>query len=298
MSLLYCPPGQSGSTVRALDLPVFAAVLLAAVLHATWNALVKNASDKFTSMSAVVIGHLPFACIAVTIAPLPDASSWPYVLAGAALHVGYQLFLLLSYRVGELSHVYPIARGVAPMLVAGVSVALLGVRLSMTEMIAVLAIGVGIVSLVFVRGSEGLRNPRAATMALITGGFIAAYSLVDGLGAREAGTALGFLGWLSIINSVVFLLIAAIVRRGSIRNFAREGSGMALFGGGASFIAYSLVVWAFTQAPIALVTALRETSIIAALLIGVFFLGEKLNVAKLFSTTLTVFGAILLRLSR
>ena len=281
-----------------MDLPVFVAVLLAAILHATWNALVKNASDKFISMSAIVIGHSPFACIAVMSAPLPDPSSWPYILVGAGLHVGYQLFLLLSYRIGDLSHVYPIARGVAPLLVAGISVLLLGVKLSLAEVTAILAIGVGIVSLVFVRGSEGLRNPRAATMALITGCFIASYSLIDGLGAREAGTALGFYGWLSIVNAIVFVLIAATNKQGGLRKVAREGSRIAVLGGGASFIAYSLVIWAFTQAPIALVTALRETSIIIAMLIGVFFLREKLNLAKVVATTLTFFGAILLRTSR
>ncbi len=281
-----------------MDLEVFIAVLIAAILHAGWNALVKISSDKFLGISAVVIGHFPFACIAVIYAPLPEPASWPYILIGAALHVGYQLFLLLSYRVGDLSHVYPIARGVAPMLVAGVAVLFLGVRLSMPELIAILAIGVGIMSLVLVRGGEGLRNTRAATMALITGCFIAAYSLIDGLGAREAGTALGFYGWLSIINAIVFVLITAAIKPGGLRKLAREGSTMIMLGGGASFVAYSLVVWAFTQAPIALVAALRETSIIIALIIGVFFLGERLNFAKVISTALTVFGAILLRTSR
>lgn len=283
---------------RRLDLPVFMAVLLAALLHASWNALVKNTSDKFLSMSAVVLGHLPFACLAVVVVPLPAAASWPYILAGAALHMGYQLFLLLSYRAGDLSHVYPIARGVAPLLVAGISVMFLGVELLPFEIIAISAIGIGIMSLVLVRGSEGIRNPHAAIMALITGCFIAAYSLIDGHGARLAGTALGYFGWLAIVNAAVFASFAAFRQPAFFNRLVRKGSKTAILGGGASFIAYSLVVWAFTQAPIALVTALRETSIIFALLIGVFLLRERLSLAKVVSTTLTMLGVILLRVSR
>lgn len=274
------------------------AVLLAALLHASWNALVKNTSDKFLSMSAVVLGHLPFACLAVVVVPFPAAASWPYIMAGAALHMGYQLFLLRSYRAGDLSHVYPIARGVAPLLVAGISVVFLGVQLMPFEMIAIAVIGIGIMSLVLVRGSEGIRNPHAATMALITGCFIAAYSLIDGHGARLSGTAVGYFGWLAIVNAVVFASIAAIRTPGFFDKLVRKGSKIAILGGGASFVAYSLVVWAFTQAPIALVTALRETSIIFALLIGVFLLRERLSLAKVISTTLTMLGVILLRVSR
>jgi len=277
---------------------VFAAVLIAAALHASWNALVKNSEDKYFSMTAVVLGHFPFACVAATYAPLPDSSSWWLILAGAALHVGYQLFLLQSYRTGDLSHVYPIARGIAPMLVAAISVVFLGVQLTAPEMIAILAIGIGIISLVFVRNSDGLQNQNAATMALITGCFIAGYSLVDGYGTRQAETALGFFGWLAIINTIVFSLVIYFVKPGVLRNVATKGTKAALLVGGSSFVAYSIVVWAFTQAPIALVTALRETSIVFALLIGVFFLNEKLNITKVFSTFLTLFGAILLRYNR
>ena len=117
------------------------------------------------------------------------------------LHTGYQLFLLNSYRIGDLSQVYPLARGVAPLIVAGISVILLGINLSQFELAAIVTIGTGIMSLTLARRSDGMRNVRAASLAIITGGFIAAYSLVDGLGARQAGTALGFYSWLSIINA-------------------------------------------------------------------------------------------------
>ena len=277
---------------------VFAAVIVAALLHACWNALLKGGSDKYVGMSAVVLGHAPIALIVMQFAPRPDPASWPYICAGAALHVGYQIFLLTSYRFGDLTQVYPIARGTAPMLVAGVSLAFLGVELSAVEIAAVVSIGIGIMSLSAVRQRDGKRNMRAALLAFATGFFIAGYSLVDGLGARQAGSSLGFYAWLSVLNAVVFSTIMMVTRPGVLRRVASEGRRMAILGGSASFLAYALVIWAFTLAPIALVTALREISIIFALLIGVVFLREKLDLAKVASTTITILGAVLLRISR
>ena len=134
-------------------------------------------------------------------------------------------------------------------------------------------------------------------LALLTGGFIAAYSLVDGLGAREAGTALGFYGYLSLINAVVFILIIWPGRPGLVRAIAGEKWRLSLVGGGASFSAYAMVTWAFTVAPISLVAAMRETSIIFTILLGVLFLKEKLNIAKVFATVLTVLGVVALRIN-
>ena len=267
-------------------------------MHAVWNAVVKGSDDKHLGMTAVVLGHAPLSAIVLLIVPTPDVASWPFLIGGVALHTGYQLFLLNSYRIGDLTQVYPIARGTAPILVAVVSVVFLGVALSAMQLLPVFMIAVGIVSLSFVRRSDGLRNPRAAMLAFATGCFIAAYSLVDGLGARQAGTALGFYAWLSLINAFVFALIMAIAKPGLIRRVHIEAVPALIIGGTASFIAYALVVWAFTQAPIALVTALRETSIIAALLIGVFFLKERLDLAKVAATVITLSGAILLRFAR
>lgn len=281
-----------------MSLTVMMVVLLAALLHASWNFLVKSAHDKDLSMSAVVLGHTPFALAALLLSPLPGRESLPYILGGAALHVGYQLFLLASYRIGDLSQVYPLARGVAPLIVTGVSVTLLGVRLSWIELSAVMAIASGIMSLVLVRRSDGLRNGRAALLAVITGGFIASYSLVDGLGAREAGTALGFYGWLSVVNAVIFASLMRVVKPGIVKRVVLRDWRLALRGGGASFFAYAMVTWAFTVAPIPLVTALRETSIVFALLLGIFVLKERLDPMKLLATMCTLLGVGLLRVNR
>ncbi len=277
---------------------VFLAVLLAAALHATWNALVKSGADKHLTMACVVIGHVPLALIAMIAEPLPARESWPYLVGGIVLHFGYQVFLLMSYRMGDLTQVYPIARGSAPLLVAAVSVLFLGVVLSPMESAAVLIIGAGIVSLGLVRGQSGERNGKAAALALGTGCFIASYSLVDGLGARLGGTALGYYAWLGMANAIIFALYIGLTKPAVLRRMKTEGRLTFWVGGSASFIAYSLVIWAFTQAPIALVTALRETSIIFALGIGVFFLKEKIDLAKVTSTFATLVGAVLLKMSR
>ena len=281
-----------------MPLYVMVIVLLAALLHASWNFMVKRTVDKHLSMTAVVLGHAPFALLALACSPLPDPAALPYILAGSLLHVGYQLFLLASYRAGDLTQVYPLARGAAPLIVAGVSMTLLGVRLSWLELSAVGTIAIGIMSLTLVRTSDGLHNGKAALLALSTGGFIASYSLVDGLGARIAGTAPGFYGCLSLINALIFMAVMRVIRPGVVTKVVRRQWRLALIGGGASFAAYAMVTWAFTLAPIALVSALRETSIIFALLLGVLVLKERLDLLKVLATALTLLGVGLLRLKR
>jgi len=237
---------------------VFGAVIVAALLHATWNAIVKGGLDKHVAMGAVVLGHVPFALLALPFAPAPTVASLPYLAGGIVLHLGYQLFLMQSYRVGDLTQVYPIARGAAPLIVALISVSVLGVHLSSMELTAIAVIAAGIISLGLVRRADGQRNLNAAALALITGMFIASYSLVDGLGARLAGTSLGFFAWLAIGNGLAMLAYLALTSPAKLRDIPRQGKWTFVIGGGASFAAYAFVTWAFTQAPIALVTALRE----------------------------------------
>ncbi|MEZ5819133.1 MAG: DMT family transporter [Hyphomicrobiaceae bacterium] len=278
---------------------VFVSVLVAAALHASWNALVKGSNDKLLSMTAVVIGHVMPAALALLFVPAPDLACWPYLLLGAAFHLGYQAFLLVAYRIGDLTQVYPIARGSAPLIVTAVSIGLLGVALAPMQLTAVLVIAVGIMSLTLVRRADGLRNGRAAIAALITGCFIAGYSLSDGLGARVAGSPVAFYAWLSIFNAVIWALAMLVVRPTVLRDLATpRGRSVALVGGWFSFIAYAIVVWAFTLAPIPLVTALRETSIIFALLLGVLVLKERLDLARVVSAVVTLAGAALLRFAR
>jgi len=272
-------------------------VILAALLHASWNFLVKATDDKYLSMSAVVIGRAPFAMVTMLFSPFPSMESLPYVFIGALLHVGYQLFLLASYRLGDLSQVYPLARGIVPMIVTVVSSTVLGVKFLPSEFFGIIIIAAGISSLSLVRRHDGQFNRRAVFCSLMTGGFIAAYSLVDGTGARQAGTALGFYGCLSVVNALIFALIMRFLRPGTIKNVFSEKYQLALKGGGFSFFAYTIVIWAFTQAPIALVTALRETSIIFAMLLGIYVLKERFNLVKVIATIFILLGMVMLRLN-
>ena len=281
-----------------MSIGVFAAVIAAAVLHASWNALVKSSADKLLNMAAVVLGHLPLAVLALLFVPAPARESWPYIGFGIVLHTFYQLFLIRAYRIGDFTQVYPIARGSAPLLVAVASILFLGVTLQPLEIMSILTIGIGILSMSLVRQSDGQRNTRAAGLALATGGFLASYSVVDGLGARLAGTSLGFFAWLSVGNAALFLLFAARKSPNLVARIAQQAKRTFFVAGSASFVAFSIIIWAFTQAPIALVTALRETSIVFALLIGVFLLKERMDLRKVLSTMMTLLGAALLRMAR
>lgn len=279
-----------------MTLTIFLVVLFAAALHASWNALVKSNGDKVVSMTAVTIGHAPLALIAMPFVPAPAPESWPYLIASVAVHTGYQLSLMSAYRLGDFTQVYPIARGSGPALVTLFSVGVLGISFHSLQLAAICLIVAGIFSLALLRQSDGLHNPKAVGVALITGCFIAGYSLLDGLGARAAGTAFGYIAWMTVLNALVFSLLIGAFKPKALKTVFSHGKFMLFIGGGASVIAYVLVVWAMTQAPIALVTALRETSTILALFVGVLVLKERLSAGKVLATVLTLSGVLLLRM--
>ncbi len=278
-----------------MSVEVFIVVIAAALLHASWNAAVKGSDDKVLGMAAVMVGQGIPAGILMFFFALPSVESLPYFIAGLVFHMGYQIFLMSAYKVGDFTQVYPIARGTGPLLVTIVSVGLLGVQLLSTELLAIGLIILGIASLVFAKQADGIRNPKAAGLALLTGCCIAGYSLSDGLGARLSESAVGFMSALMFANGVLFAIYIRFKEPGTLTRVVEVGKLRVLGGGVASFLAYLMVVWAFTQAPIALVTALRETSIIFAVLIGVFIFKERLNVAKIFAIGLALCGVVLLR---
>lgn len=274
---------------------VFVIVLCAALLHASWNFFVKRSSDTFQGMASVVLGRGLFGIGALYFMPTISGELLVYVILGVFLHLGYQIFLLNAYRLGDLSQIYPMARGSSPLLIALVSMAY-GVRYTSTQLMALALIGTGLIGLSLGKLKERtMRGSSVALLAITTGGFIAGYSLVDGFGARQAGTALGYYAMVTTANALVFGAIMRIFRPGLTSTIFREHLGESILGGGASFMAYSLVVWAFKQAPIALVASLREMSIIFALLMGVYFLKERLTLLKLMAVVVTVSGVVLLR---
>lgn len=276
---------------------VFVAVLVAALLHAGWNAIVKGSDDKTLGVLAMALGHLPFAAVALLIMPFPATASLPFVLLGGFIHTGYCLFLAGAYRRGDLGHVYPIARGVAPLIVTVISVGLLGTVLGAGQLLGIGAITLGLVSLALVQPA-GPTTMNATRLALITGVFIAMYSLNDGHGARlSGGSPVAYYSLVCMVNAITLLPIVMLRETGILaRTLARPRQ--VLLSGGGSFLAYSIVVWAFVEAPIPLVTALRETSIVFALLIGVFLMNERLSLGKLAATFLTLAGAAAIRLAR
>lgn len=278
-----------------MELHVFIIVICAAVLHASWNALVKSTSDKVVSMTAVTIGHAPLALMVIPFVPFPAQESWWLLAVSVLVHTCYQLSLMSAYRLGDFTQVYPIARGSGPALVTLFSIFVLGITFVSLQLAAIGLIVAGIFCLALLKQSDGLRNPQAVGAALLTGCFIAGYSLLDGLGARAAGTATGYVAWMTVINASVFAILIGTFNRPAFKKVFTEGKRTLFVGGSASVGAYYFVVWAMTQAPIALVTALRETSTIFALFIGVFFLKEGLTAGKVVATVFTLSGVLLLR---
>ena len=282
-----------------MSLTVFFAVLLAAALHAGWNTLVKGSSDKWVSVTAVVIGHVLFSVLALIIFPFPAIESLPYAVASGFIHTGYMLFLIFAYRVGDLSHVYPIARGMGPTLVTVVSILFLGVVLTAGQIWGVVIVVAGIMTLIFAQPMSGASS-KSSVLAVCTGCFIAGYSIADGLGARLAGptpaSAVAFFSLVCILSSLSFIPVLIVKQPAALKK-ALADRRMVVLAGGGSFAAYSIVVWGFTQAPLPLVTALRETSIIFALLLGVFILKEPLNRLKILATVITLVGAVLVKIA-
>ncbi|MFW6184789.1 MAG: EamA family transporter [Chloroflexota bacterium] len=274
---------------------VFFAVLGAALLHAAWNALVKVSADRLVVLAIMMAGQAVFALLALPFVEIPPAAAWPNIAMSTVLHTGYFLLLISAYRFGDLSHVYPLARGVAPLIVALVATFVAGEVLGTQATVAVLLIALGIMSLMLARGVEGFREPRAVACALATGLFIAGYTIVDGLGARQAGSAHSYILWLNVFNGMPTIVLALVMRRGQVRQQVRKVWKIGALSGVVSLLAYWIALWAMTQAPLAFVSAVRETGMVFAVLFGVFFLKERLDLARLASTFVTLLGTVLLK---
>ena len=278
-----------------MPINLFLAIILAAFLHAVWNAMVKNEDNKYLAVTGIVLGHVPISVLIILLTPIPSVESIPFIILSALLHIGYEWYLLSAYRFGDLTKVYPIARGTAPILVTIVSLIFLGVALSNFEILGIIIISLGILSL-SLQGAKGIKNRSAVIYALVTGFFIMGYSITDGYGARVSNSFLSYMGWSFILNATIFPIILKINNKSEIitKTF-KEGKKIFFIGGTLSYIVYGIVIWGFTQAPIALITALRETSIIFALLIGTFFLKEKFTLLKVIATFVIFFGVALLK---
>jgi len=278
-----------------VSVAVFLAVLVAAALHAGWNALIKTGVSKQASMLLLSLGHALIGMTIIPFFPWPPAEVWPWLLASGLIHMAYQLFLAYAYEQGDLSRVYPIARGAAPMLVLLVGLVVLSEPLSGIETTGIVVLGAGIA--LMARGA--LRNGesrRLLPFALGAACATAGYTLADGLGARVWGEPLAYVSWLMILSAVFYTPAVLALNGSAILRADGRAWGMGMVAAAASFLAYAIAVWAMTQAPIPLVGALRETSILFAVVLGWLVFGERIDRAKLLAAGLILAGVALTRL--
>jgi drug/metabolite transporter (DMT)-like permease len=277
---------------------VFAAVLFGAACHASWNAVIKVGLDPFltTILVAVAAGlvALPF----VPFVGLPVAAAWPWVIASILIHLAYFIGLIGAYRSGDMGQVYPLARGSAPLMTAILSAVLIGEWLSPAGWIGVVVLVAG-VFLLSARGGRELvhLNRRAVGFALFTAVTICAYSLVDGIGARVSGNAHAYSVALFVGNAVIMAAYGLALRGGGVVADMLRYWQRGLAGGALQLASYWIAIWAMTLAPIAIVAALRETSVLFGALIAVVVLKEPLRPVRIVAAVAIMIGLALIRLS-
>ena len=290
---------------RAAGVPVAvtAAVLAAAVLHAGWNALLKGVEDRLATVVLLDLTGLVLSALALPLVPAPAPAARGLLGLSVLLHLGYELLLLASYRVGDLSQVYPLARGTAPLLVAGYAGLVLGERLAPVQLAGLAGVCAGLLALLEVGRAplgQAATRPRAATLgpALATGVFIAAYTIADGLGVRRSGTVLGYVAWLFLLHGLPIPLFVVAARGRGLLSRLRGHLGVGVAAGTLSVAAYGLVLWAQQRGALAVVAALRETSVLVAAVIGSVVFGERFGRRRVLAAAVLAAGIVLLNVSR
>jgi drug/metabolite transporter (DMT)-like permease len=280
-----------------MTLALFSLVLAAAAMHATWNALIKTRSDRFASISLATLGASIVVLPILPFVDFPSIEVWIWIAASVIIHAGYRLFLVKTYDVGDFAQSYPLARGIAPLITTVGAIIFIGeVPEGLTVLgIVVLSFGALLMSL---RGSSDLSkfNRRAVGFALLTSMLIAGYTLTDGYGVRLANTASSYAAWLFFCDGLCSIAIGFLYRgRGLLTVLASEWK-TNLLTGGLLAGSYWIIMWAMTKAPIASIAALRETSILFAMLISVLVLGERVTPCRVLATVFIVGGVVILRL--
>jgi drug/metabolite transporter (DMT)-like permease len=281
-----------------MDSFVFAAVLFGAACHAGWNAAIKVGLDTVIATSLIAIGAGVVAFVLLPFVGLPLAPAWPWVIASVVIHLLYFIGLSESYRVGDLGQVYPLARGTAPLMTAALSFPLIGEALSAAAWSGILALTAGVLLLSARGGRELARFDRHATgLALFTATTICAYSLVDGVGARLAGNAGAYTASLFVGNGIVLGAYLALRRRKEALPALAAHWKTGLGGGALQVGSYGIAIWAMTVAPIAIIAALRETSVLFGSVLAILFLKEPLRRIRIVAALMIVGGLMLMRLS-
>ena len=274
---------------------LMAAVLFAALLHAAWNAIVKSSPDKQLDTVLVTAGAAVISVLSLLFLPAPAPQSWGYLVASALIHVAYFAFVAAAYRTGELSYVYPIMRGSAPLLTAMVAVALLAEPLGLGGWGGILLISTGILLLAANQWRQGRFDVPQTLFALGNAVVICIYTLVDGIGTRLSGNAFSYVGWMLALNALLLVGVAALHRPEALVAHARTRWHLGLAGGAFTWGSYSIALWAMTQAPLAMVAALRETSVIFGTILAAVVLKEKFGSIRYAAALLVCAGAVSLK---
>ncbi|MEO7338468.1 MAG: DMT family transporter [Caldimonas sp.] len=285
----------------ALTWPIVAAVLFGALLHSSWNALIKSGHDKALDTALIHVLGCGVGLVLVAVVGLPTAQALPWLATSVVIHVGYYITLVGAYRHGELGFAYPIMRGTAPLLVALCSGRLIGEHLPLGAWLGVAGISAGVLLIGLTRSTRetGSRG-HALAYALANAAIIASYTFVDGIGVRTSGNALQYVALLFLLDGIPYFAIVMWQRRSDLAATTRYMKArwpVALLGSCASLGAYGIALWAMTRAPIASVAALRETSVLFAALIGVLMLKERFRLQRAIGTGAIVAGVMALRLA-
>jgi drug/metabolite transporter (DMT)-like permease len=273
---------------------VLISVLLAAALHAVWNAVAHAITDRLVGFALIGIAVTVCGGLVVLLAPSPATASWPFIAASAAVHVAYALLLMRSFELGDFSQVYPLARGTSPWLVAIAAAVVAHETLTASHLAGVVLVSGGLASLVLAGGWPTRAEAPAIGAALLTGVTIAAYTTIDGIGVRNSGTPIGYAGWLFLTHGSFLPLIALYTRREKLWSQARPHLVAGLGGGVLSMVAYGLVLWAQTRGALAPIAALRETSVIIGAVIGAVVFHERFGRWRIVATVLVATGIVIM----
>ncbi|MFD3665655.1 EamA family transporter [Streptomyces sp. NPDC058659] len=268
------------------------AVIVAAVTHASWNAIAHHIKDQLLSFTLISGGGALLGMVTAVFVPLPAAGAWPYLIASALLHIGYYALLMRSFTLGDFGQMYPIARGTAPLVVTVLAAVFLDEVPGGWQLLGVAVACAGLTGLALwgIRGKDTRPHWPALLAAGATGLSIALYTVVDGVGVRASGTSLGYIAWLMILQGLVIPAYALWRRRAALVPQLRPYAARGAFGAVLSISAYALVLWAQTKAPLAPIAALRESSIIVGAAIGALFFKERFGGPRIAAAGLMVIG--------
>ncbi len=275
-----------------MDLHVLALVLLAAAAHAAWNAWLKDSGDRLSSMAAIAVGWLIVGCISIPVVGVPGIASWPYLLASTVVHTGYAMLLITAYKHAEFSLAYPIARGTGPLLVALCAPLFVREYLEGPSFFAVTLIVIGIFLIGAFGNERSLGGRRAVLYSLATGVLIAAYTMIDGQGARTGSTPHAYAAWLFVLIAGPIIVFSKKKLNKDMRALITGQLQKGVPIGVLSALAYWVIVWAMTVAPMALVAATRETSILFAALVSWGVLREKVRPLRWAGVVVTLVGLV------